>query len=780
MKGILASTVSRIATGVRSQRYLTSLIGATIVLAATSGASVAQTRIAEIEVQGELRRVAESLILSTIGLTPGVELSQENVQEAIRSLQGLNVFEDIQLWAVSEGLAPGDVKLIVVVDEYPALQGIRFKGHKKMKEKEMKEALGLVVGQVIAPKDIARGRQKILDMYVDKGYLRAEVSGKLFDAEEEGEVYLQYDVEEGEKVKVRKVNVLGNVALSSGKIRKQMGTKEKRWWRKGEFKSDTYEEDKAKILALYRSEGYQQVTIVRDSVYYDEGRQNLFIDIEVDEGRQYRLGKMAWNGNELLGDFALQSHVGAKEGDVYKFSTAELAYLAKSAYYEMGYLDTEVLPVETIRGDSIDVEFQVFEGEPFRVRRIDIQGNVKTREKVLRREIEIRPGSIYQQSALEESQRRLYMLGFFKDVQVRDQASSVEGDKSIDLVFQVEEQRTGAVSMGAGFSDRDKLVGTLGLQIPNLRGTGQSLDFNWEFGSRREQFLIGFTEPWLFDTPTSLSARVFTLNQQYFNNFDFKRNSVSVRLGRRLKWPAYSSLSIGYELRDEHYSDFADASQAESASFSPRTTSSLDVNFRRDTRDFPQFPTRGTVFSYKPQFATSAVGGDVDFHRHELIFNYYRPSWWKFVLALETKTSVIDGFSKWDDENLSFWDRFTPGGVDLWDGQVRGYPDASLGPRRNGANFGGRSMMTINLEYRFPITERQVVGLIFADAGNAWSTIDGMNPTDMRRSIGLGFRVSTPMLGMIGFDFGYGFDRRKVDGQPAQVTTHFQFGPRFF
>ena len=150
MKGILASTVSRIATGVRSQRYLTSLIGATIVLAATSGASVAQTRIAEIEVQGELRRVAEALILSTIGLTPGVELSQENVHEAIRSLQGLNVFEDIQRWAVSEGLAPGDVKLIVVVDEYPALQGIRFKGHKKMKEKEMKQALNLEPGQLIA------------------------------------------------------------------------------------------------------------------------------------------------------------------------------------------------------------------------------------------------------------------------------------------------------------------------------------------------------------------------------------------------------------------------------------------------------------------------------------------------------------------------------------------------------------------------------------------------------------------------------------------------------
>ena len=295
--------------------------------------------------------------------------------------------------------------------------------------------------------------------------------------------------------------------------------------------------------------------------------------------------------------------------------------------------------------------------------------------------------------------------------------------------------------------------------------------------------MIGFTEPWLLDTPTSLSVRVFTLHQQYFNSFDFKRNSVSMRLGRRLRKPAYSSISVGYELRDERYSEFSEgyAAQQESGRFTPRTTSSIDVNFRRDTRDFPQFPTKGTVFSYKPQIATSLIAGEIDFHRHELVINYYRPSWWKFVLAVETKTAVIDGFSDWDDANLSFWDLFTPGGLDLWDGQVRGYPDASLGPRDdNGANFGGRVMTTINLEYRFPITGRQVVGLVFADAGNAWAGIGDVDPTDLRRSIGAGFRIITPMLGMIGFDFGYGFDRRKVDGRAPEVTTHFQFGPRFF
>ncbi|MDA0333611.1 MAG: outer membrane protein assembly factor BamA [bacterium] len=742
--------------------------------------ALAQTTVQEIEIRGDFNRVAESLIRSTLGLETGVELSQENVQEAVRALQGLHVFSDIQIYA-DESESGNGVKVIVVVREHPTLEGVRFKGNKEIKEKDMKEAVGLVSGQVVAPKDVARGRQRILELYGDKGYLRAEVEGQLFD-NESGTVFLQYDIDEGDKIKIAAINVIGTDAISSGKIHKQMETKPKRWWRKGEFKADTYQEDKERILAFYRSEGYQQATILRDSIYYDDSRRRLFIDVEIEEGQQFFVGDVSWEGNELFSVADLERQLKVSHGDVFKASSPELAYLAKSAYYERGYLDTEIIPHETIRGDSIDVAFQIFEGEPWRIRRVDFTGNVKTQEKVLRREVALRPGDVFKSSQLQESQRRLYMLGYFKDVQFQQHATpSIDDEKFIDLSFNVEEQRTGAASMGAGYSDRDKLVGTLGLQIPNFRGKGQNLDFNWEFGTRREQFLIGFTEPWLFDTPTSFSFRVYTLNQQYLNSFDFHRNSVSVRVGRRLKRPAFSSISLGYELRDERYSDFVSGYDESSSSFTPRTTSSIELVFRRDTRDLPDFPTTGSVISYTPEVASSFIAGDVDFHRHELNLNVYRPSFWKFVLSVESKFAIIDGFSNWDDANISFWDRFTPGGVDWWDGQVRGYPDASLGPRdARGQNIGGRSMMTINVEYRFPITERQVVGLLFADAGNAWKDVDGFDPTDLKRSIGIGFRVLTPMLGMIGFDFGYGFDRRSIDGQRPGLTTHFQFGPRFF
>lgn len=756
-------------------------IGALTALLLAVGAAEAQTKVAEVEVKGQLRRVAKSLILSTGGLKPGIELSQENVQEAIRALVGLNVFEDVTIWAED---VPGGVKVTYEVKELPGLEGIRFKGNKNLKERDMKEALGLVPGQVIALKDVARGRQKIVELYREKGYLRAEVEGQLFDAEEEGKVFLQYDIDEGQKVKIKKINILGTTAFDAGDVRKVMETKEKRWWRKGEFKGETFDLDKDKILAFYRSKGYQQASIVRDSVYYDETRKNLYIDVEIQEGQQYRLGQVSWDGNKLFNDEQLASKLELKPGDTYKYVGPELAYLAKSAYFEKGYLDTEVIPQETIHGDSINVHFQIYEGTPFKIRQIKITGNTKTREKVLRRELELRPGDVYRQSMVQESQRRLFMLNFFKDVQPDVRESRLEGERFVDLTFHVEEKPTGTASMGAGYSDRDKLVGTVGLQIPNLRGTGQNLDFNWEFGTRREQFLIGFTEPWLLDTPTSLSVRTYLLNQEYLNAFDRERKSVNVRVGRRLKRPAFSSVSFGYQLDSDRFKDFSEEyteDEQNDPRFAPRTTSSFELVFRRDTRDLPQFPTRGTVFSYRPEVAATFVGSEVDFHSHEVIFNYYRPTWWKFVFSIESKIAMVDGFSKSDDRRISFFDRYSPGGVDWWDGQVRGYPDASLGPRTaSGLNFGGRSMMVLNMEYRFPLVEQQVYGLLFADAGNAWEKVFDIAPNDLRRSAGFGFRVMTPMLGLIGFDFGYGFDRREVDGQRPGWNTHFQFGPRFF
>ncbi len=778
---------------------------AAICLLLLAFAAGAQQQVVEVEVQGKLRKVSESLVRTTVGLKPGVELSQDIVQQAVHDLQALNVFSDIQIYGQP---VTGGVKVTIVVEESPTLAGLRFKGQRDLKEKELKDAVALVAGQVVAAKDVVRGEQKILDKCREKGYLRAEVKGKLFPSDEEGKVYLEYEISEGDKVKIKDVRVSVHLpdgriidqpavrysarrpgsrpidanSLDVGQLKAQMTTKEKRWWRRGEFKEDTYTEDKDKVLAFCRTRGYQQAAIARDTVYYDESRKNLYVDLQIDAGAQHRFGTASWSGNTLFPGAELAHRLELRPGDLCRFSSAELADQVRAAYLEKGYLDTRIVPEESLQGDTVNVAFTVFEGKPWTIRRIEIAGNTKTRDRVIRREIEVRPGDTYQQSMLQESQRRISMLNFFKDVQILPQYSPVEEDRYVDLTFQVDEKPTGQASMGAGYSDRDKLVGQLGLQIPNFRGLGQSLDFSWEFGTQREQFLVGFTEPWLLDTPTSLSARVYTLNQQYYSYYDYQRNAVNLNIGRRLKKPSYSRLSLGYRLETTHYSNFDStyATLKNDSRYAPRTTSSFDLTYSRDTRDLAQFPTRGTLLSYTPELATSMIAGDVDFHRHALSFNYYHRSWWKFVFSAETKAAIVNGFSHYDNANIPWYERFTPGGVDWWDGQVRGYPDQSLGPRISGVPVGGKSMLVLNFEYRVPLAEDQVYGLLFMDAGNSWKHLTGLNPTDLRRSAGFGFRLITPMLGTIGFDFGYGFDRKKVDGTAAGWVTHFQFGPRFY
>jgi len=762
--------------------------------------------IAQIEVRGTLRKVSESLIRSTISLQPGIELSQENVQQAIRDLQGLGVFSDIRIYGES---VPGGVKVIIQVEELPALAGTRFRGRKEISERDLTAALTLVKGQVVAPWDVSRAEQAILKVYHEKGYLHATVSGALFEAEEPGTVFVQFDIDEGEKVKVERIVIVTRHADGSvtsepqrpydarrpgsaaqklipgvpvRELLRQMQTKEKRWYRKGEFKREILDEDLERLLAYYRQRGYQQVQIVADSVFYDESSRNLAVYIEIEEGTQYRLGQASFTGNTVFTHEELVARLPMRSGELYRAAGLQLADQVRAAYHEKGYLDTRVTVDESMRGDSVDAAFTIFEGQPWKIRKIGIAGNTKTREKVIRREVELRPGDIYNQALVQESQRRIYMLNHFKGVQIQPEYGEGADERYVDLTFQVEERPTGQASMGAGYSDRDKLVGQIGLQIPNFRGLGQSLDFSCEFGTQREQLLVGFAEPWFMDTPTNLSARVYTLEQEYYDYYDYRRNAATVRIGRRLHRPAYSSLSLGYTLESSRYSNFgAEYSDlASSSRYQPTLTSTFDLTYQRDRRDLAQFPTRGTLFYYKPEVATSIVAGDVDFHRHEIGFNYYRPSWWRFVWSLESKIAFVDGFSKYDDANIPFWDRFTPGGVDWWDGQVRGYPDQSLGPRQSGIPVGGNSMLVVNLEYRAPLASNQVYGLLFLDAGNAWQHAGDLNPFGLRRSVGFGFRIVAPMVGTIGFDFGYGFDRKKVDGGEPGWLTHFQFGPRFF
>jgi outer membrane protein insertion porin family len=373
------------------------------------------------------------------------------------------------------------------------------------------------------------------------------------------------------------------------------------------------------------------------------------------------------------------------------------------------------------------------------------------------------------------------ILNFFADV-TPDWDILPNGD--IDLKIKVEEKPTGQFSIGAGYSAVDKVVATIGLGVPNLFGTGQTATLNLDLGKNRSTFDISYLEPWFLDTPTSLSGNLYMQERRWYDWFTERRYGGSVRVGRRLRWPDnYFRIFSGYRLELVDYIDISNFYKDRNINNPyavdkqdwPLTTSSASLTILRDSRDRPQFPTGGSVVSWRGELAGTLLGGDWNYLKQIYSAEYYRKLFWKVVAMIKAKYAEIDGVYHGEDD-IPYTERFAPGGVDP-DGTIRGYDDGRVGPYdRNGAFLRGRFELIYNFELTVALAEQQFYILLFADAGNAYR-----NLKDIRlfkryyRSVGPGFRIVIPLVGIMGFDFGYAFDGL----QRGQWNTHFQIGRGF-
>jgi len=737
-------------------------------------ASAAQ--IDSLAVEGNLRSNAQ-LILATSGLRVGDELAPELARTAIRNIYALGVFSDVTI--VKAPTTTGGLKITIRVQEFPVLNSLTITGARKIRENDLQGKVRIVSGQLVSSQALTRAVDDILSEYRKKGYYLATVDPVQTPAGA-GAVNLDLRIDEGDRVQVERVRFLGAHAFPQAKLRDQMGTKENRWWRSADFDEDKFREDKEKILAFYRKEGYREASIVKDSVYLGESKRNLYIDITVDEGLQYHYGHISWEGNVLIPDEQVRRLLHLTAGDVYnREAFDETIRRLASAYQEQGYWGVGIDPVETPRQELIDVNFTITEGEPARVRFVDIVGNDKTKDKVIRRELALVPGDVFRRSDLERSQRNVFYLNFFENV-TPDIKPLPTGN--VDVVFTVKEKPTGTVNMSVGYGQVDKWVGALGLTIPNLMGNGQELDFQWEFGQTRTSFSLSYMEPWVFDTPTSGTVTVFNTKQEL--DVTEESRGFGARLGRRLRWPDdYSRAYVGYAIRRDRFqfpSSFTDEDKLSYVSDPNHPSifsSSINLGYARDSRNLPIFPTRGSYLSYDLQIAGGPFGGDVAYRRHLVEGDYYLPLMdirgWIPSLALRTTFGQI---STGDPANVPLSTRFRPGGISF-DGQIRGYFDYGVGPRdAAGRATGGFTMLITSAEVSMPIVQQQIYAIAFADAGNAWRDLGELSLSDMRRSVGFGVRFILPLAGIIGLDFAYGFDRTAAEGG-RQWTTHFQFGP---
>jgi len=760
---------------------------------------------------------SENTILFTAGLREGQTISQAEFPRAIKRLWQLGLFQDIQLRydnETDEGLS-----LTILVKENFILGDLSYDGNKKIKDRKFEDEVSLSKGQRLRPNTLHETAKKIKELYEEKGYLNAEINPVLEIPVEESTLFdgrakdlvrnVVFNIQENDKIKTGKIIFEGNESYSDLRLRWTMKeTKQQRWymfWR-STFDDKKFDEDLNLVSTYYRNKGYRDFRIVSDTIQFSENKKMLNLVVTVDEGPQYKYRHFSWEGMTLFDEEMLQRSLGLESGDQYSDEDFNLAVFdrVQGLYMDRGYIYSRIEPEITPVGeDSLDIHFILTENHKVYINHIAIKGNIRTRENVIRRQLRVFPGDVFNRGRLMRSHREVMMLNFFANV-VPD-VVPVSEDK-VDLEITVEEKPAGQANANMGYTQSYGMTGGGGLALPNFRGKGQSLNLSFNVGTnynvyslntdrpKYQSASISFTDPMVNDTKNLIGGSLFYTfrgrSSMYSAPIDYTMAGSSVTWGRIFKWPDdFFRGTWSFQIVRKMY----EGSQADLDRYAggQKTSDGINVSqtIRRDSRDHPEFSTMGSLFSLKSTLSGWILRGDENFHKHILNLEWYTPTVWKFVLMNSMKIGVVKELPAAKDGTLSFipWnDRFIMGGNGIpYGNPLRGYDDNRVGPLTSSLSpIGGNTMVKFGTEFRVPFAENPVVyGLIFAEMGNVWSSTDLMErlslprsgPFDMKRSAGAGIRFFMPMIGMLGFDIGYGFDRFPEPGWKTTLTFGQQF-----
>ena len=730
----------------------------------------AQPQVVVLAVSATTENADTSLVLRTAGITAGQTFTgpalRTEIAEAVRRLYELGLFS--QVTADTSRIADG-VRISFETREFPKLREVNYEGYRRVRLKDLESRVKAKPGAILSGKKVFDWQEEILKLYKERGFLLVKVSHELSAPDSNGAITLTYTIDEGDPVRIRNIEIIGNEHFTDPQIEIRLVNRQKTWYRKARLKEDEFVKDMDRIVDFYKERGFLDCKVLDYQMQFDQGWAEISILIE--EGTRYYFGAVAFEGDSVLPRDKLESAVRFKENTVYnaKLAQATLADIY-GAYSEEGYIYASVTPTETMRGDTVDITYTIAEGRPAMVRLVMIEGNQQTIDKVIRRNITTLPGYRFKRSEVIRSQRDVFNLGFFEDITLDHRIADTLG--SIDLIYRVKEKGFfGTVGAGITYSGPDGVTGYVELQQPNLFGRGQQASVKLEKGGKKANVQLSYSEPWLFDTPTSAGVDVGYLTRVY-DYYDKQEMSGGLSFSRPMPLD-YTRAYLGLRVSDAYVPPSSVASGYEPSGpyniYSDtvhKTAFSPSVTFVRDSRDYIFNAASGSSVSY----ALSLSVGDIRFHRHILDASQYFPLFWKFSLMGRTRLGYITGFSSADTTPL--YEMFRPGGTGP-DG-IRGYADYSVGPREAGYYVGGKAEAIFSLEYKLRLSP-QLSFLAFADAGNAWNSIDQFSLSGLKRGAGVGVRIDIPMLGQLGFDFGYGFDREGG----GRWEPHFQVGRTF-
>ena len=732
-----------------------------VVLAASSAWAQEGERVVEVDVRGS-RSVAKETVLAKVQTKVGSPYQNAVVSEDIRRLFALGYFTDVR--ADVEELPEG-LRLIFVVAEKPAVGTVQVEGARALRKARVLELFDVGKGELYDPRKVKEGIALVKAEYARKGFSRCEIISRVETDPASNTATIYLLVDEGPRMRISQILVEGNQAFSDRRIRKLLKTKRKHWLTSGVYSEQVLDEDLERVSAFYRKHGYQDVEVNRE-VYRDESGRGLYVHLKLAEGLQHRVGQVALDGTLLFPEREIRRVITLKPGAVYsQDALQEDLRLIKQYYGDRGHIHAEVTPDPQLDQATkrVDLTYHITEHELVYVNRIEVQGNLRTKDVVVRRELRIYPGDPFNGARIRKSLERLYNLGYFEEVNVETEPTDTAERE--DLIVQVKESKTGSFSFGGGFSSVDRLVGLVELEqrnfdwraFPNFTGAGEDLRFRVEIGSVRRFFDLSFTEPWIFGTPVSFGIDAYNRTRLQSRDLGFgfeqEQRGAGVRLGREFIDGLEGTL--GYQLYRTSISDVSDEASADLRAEQGRNTVSvLGTSLSWDQRDNRFDPTRGVFVFTSADLAGGIFGADKDFYRLQAGASAYWSHLGRLVLESRIRSGLVNGYS--NTEEVPIFERFFGGGS----GTIRGFQERRVGPRDPSSNdpIGGEAILVGTVEEVVTIIKDErgkpiIRGSAFVDVGDVWRRVSEFGES-YKSGAGVGARVNTP-IGPLRLDLGF-------------------------
>src|SRR5438874_5609527 len=691
---------------------------------ASPGAPV--IRSIEVEYTGP-ETVSKERILAQMRMKVGQPFSSAMVEQDVEALYKTGAILNVRIFAQPES---DGVKVIVSVQTRSIIREIVIDGAESIKAKKLRKEIKLRLNQPINEAQLEEARQKIIEIYQAHGFTDISAQFRVDPIDEaHGTARVVFTVNEGAKGAVSQIRFEGNTHFSDWRLRKEMKTKRKTIVsfidKSGRLDEAQLQQDMDKIREFYQDHGYIDVEI--KDVRKERGPKGpLVITVVVAEGPLYHVNKLTISGEKVAKEESIRTLLKMKEGSVYSPKTLhDDAKMVADAYGSGAYVDLVISPEGTPAGPAqIDVHYKIEEGERSFVERISIVGNTRTKDKVIRREVLIAPGDVFNTVRVDTTKKRLENLGYFSKVETYPEETDIAGRK--DLMILVQEKRTGSFSFGGGFSTIDQLVGfaelTQGnfdlLNWPTFTGGGQKFRLRVQYGTQRKDLLLNLTEPYFLDRRLSLGGSLFYSEADYLS-VDYNQRNYGFSFEIRKPLTSFMYASLLYQLQNvEIYNVAFDAPAAIQLQEGTFTESKILSSIVFDRRDNALLTRAGQRITFSPYVAGGFLGGDVQIYGWDLEGSQYFPLKWDTILLFNGEIATVD---TWDNGAfVPLFERLYLGGAN----NLRGFPFREVGPQQNGEPIGGQSMARATIEWTFPIIEK-ARGAIFYDSGfvnsDSWS-----------------------------------------------------------